>query len=144
LNSRLDTVQAAILLEKIKIFSHELNLRQRVAARYGEGLDKFCKVPNLPADVTSSWAQYTLRLDSRDRIQSQLKLAGIPSVIYYPIPLSRQTGYAQYPQVSSKTRVSDALSLSVLSLPMHPYLEGPTQDTIIETLVKILEDESKS
>ncbi len=140
MNSRLDTIQAAILLEKIKIFSHELDLRQRVASRYGLALDRFCKVPNLTSEVTSSWAQYTLSLDSRDSIQSQLKLAGIPSVIYYPIPLSRQIGYTQYPQVSSKTTVSDALSLSVLSLPMHPYLETAVQDNIIETLVNILDN----
>lgn len=140
MNSRLDTIQAAILLEKMKLFSHEMDLRQQVASRYGAALEKVCKVPQLTSDVTSSWAQYTLSLDSRDSIQSQLKLVGIPSVIYYPIPLSKQIGYTQYPRVSSKTAVSDALSLSVLSLPMHPYLDCSTQDKIIEKLVNIFDN----
>jgi dTDP-4-amino-4,6-dideoxygalactose transaminase len=136
LNSRLDTIQAAILIEKLKIFDQEIILRQRVAARYSSALESYCRVPKVIQDVTSVWAQYTLVLDDRDRVQSRLKELQIPSVIYYPIPLTKQQGYTQYPQVVSQTPVSDALSSSVLSLPMHPYLSCSAQDDIIEKVIE--------
>ena len=140
LNSRLDTIQAAILIEKLKIFDQEIILRQRVASRYSSALESHCRVPKLIPEVTSAWAQYTLVLADRDRVrvQSRLKELEIPSVIYYPIPLTKQLGYASYPQVSSKTPVSEALSLSVLSLPMHPYLSHSAQDNIIDKVISSL------
>jgi len=139
LNSRLDTIQAAILIEKLKIFEHELVLRQEVASRYSLALENFCKIPKLSSEVSSSWAQYTIILKERDLVQLKLKDLGIPSVIYYPIPLTKQLGYSEFPIVSSKTPVSDSLSKSVLSLPMYPYLESSTQDNIIEKLIDILD-----
>ena len=138
MNSRLDTIQAAILIEKLKIFPNELVSRQQVADRYSAGLKDYCKVPQLSSGVTSSWAQYTIVVDDRVGVQSALKRENIPSVIYYPIPLSKQLGYSKYPKVSSKTQVSEKLALSVLSLPMHPYLKPQNQDVVIEKLVDIL------
>lgn len=136
MNSRLDTLQAAILIEKLKIFSGELALRAQVASRYSSALGEHFKVPKLRPNITSAWAQYTLIVEDRQSVQSKLKASGIPSVIYYPIPLSKQDGYKHYPRVSTNTEVSEALALSVLSLPMHPYLDGASQDTIIATLLE--------
>jgi dTDP-4-amino-4,6-dideoxygalactose transaminase len=140
LNSRLDTIQAAILIEKLKIFANEVILRQRLALRYSSALESYCRVPKLMPEVTSVWAQYTIFLDDRQRVQSRLKEFKIPSVVYYPIPLTRQLGYTKYPRVSSQTPVSDALSSSVLSLPMHPYLSYSAQDNIIEKVIEIINE----
>ncbi len=135
MNSRLDTLQAAILIEKLKIFDKELISRAQVAARYSSALADHFKVPRLNPYTTSAWAQYTLIVDDRQSIQAKLNSSGIPSVIYYPIPLSKQGGYEHYPRVSSKTDVSEALASSVLSLPMHPYLKEVSQDNIITKLL---------
>ena len=88
LNSRIDTIQAAILMEKLKIFLEEVRLRSTVAENYSKLLSGVCKVPVLLPENSSSWAQYTLKLDNRGRLQSKLKEEDIPSVVYYPIPLS--------------------------------------------------------
>ena len=137
LNSRLDTIQAAILLEKFKIFPNELLQRNEVALGYSKFLkDKF-RTPELRPGVVSAWAQYTLILDNRNQVQSHLRSEGIPSVVYYPNPLSLQSGYKHYPCVSSGTPVSASLSTKVLSLPMHPYLSVSSQTRICEALNKI-------
>ena len=136
LNSRLDTFQAAILLEKLNLFEDELALRSQVANTYNQLLDQHCQVPKLPVECTSAWAQYTLILEDRGKLQSVLKMAGIPSVIYYPIPLSSQSGYRQYPKAKSGTEISEMLSQKVLSLPMHPYLDASTQRSISELVIK--------
>ena len=138
MNSRLDTIQAAILKEKLKIFPKELELRSQVAASYSAALNGYCKVPCLGPEVTSSWAQYTIIVNDQKAIQSGLREQGIPSVIYYPIPLTKQLGYSNYPQVSSKTKVSADLASSVLSLPMHPYLTSSSQSHILEKLIPLL------
>ena len=127
LNSRLDTIQAGILIEKLKIFPEELKLRERHASSYREKLSKYAKTPSLPENLTSSWAQFTLIVEDREGLQDHLKKLKIPSVIYYPIPLSNQRGYKDSPKVSSGLKVSEYLSEHVLSLPMHPYL---TKDLI--------------
>jgi len=137
MNSRLDTVQAAILIEKLKIFRDELAARQKVADRYTAGLHNLIKTPELPAGYTSAWAQYTLTLadgQDRDAIMNACKAAGVPTMVYYPIPLSKQKGYAHYPSVSSGVPVSEDLSKKVFSLPMHPYLDNATQDYIIDVV----------
>jgi len=134
-NSRLDTIQAAILIEKLKIFENELALRNEYAVHYQQRLHEHCKTPLLSADVTSSWAQFTLVIESRDKLQSFLKSKGIPSVVYYPIPLSKQDGYKHYPKVSSGVNTSEALANQVISLPMHPYLSKKTQNYIINSVV---------
>lgn len=134
LNSRLDTIQAAILIEKLRIFPKELELRSQVAASYSVALDGCCKVPRLSAEVTSSWAQYTLTVENRDNLQHKLKGFGIPSVVYYPIPLSKQIGYRQYSSVSTGVSSSEELSGKVLSIPMHPYLSKESQTFISEKI----------
>jgi len=138
MNSRLDTIQAAILIEKLKIFPKELELRSQVASCYSAALDGYCKVPRLGPEVTSSWAQYTIIVNDQKAIQSGLREQGIPSVIYYPIPLTKQIGYSNYPKVSANTSVSEELASSVLSLPMHPYLTSCSQSGVLEKLIPLL------
>ena len=135
LNSRLDTIQAAILIEKLKIFPDEIDARNRVAKRYNEAFAGSNRIvtPHVIDGATSTWAQYTLQVDDRARFQADLKQAGVPTAVYYPIPLSRQKAYEHYP--SAPTPVSEALSHKVVSLPMHPYLDVPVQDRIIDAVL---------
>lgn len=139
LNARLDTLQAAILLEKLSIFPDEIEARQRVARRYTDALADLAVTPALMPGSTSVWAQYTLRLDGRDAIQAALKDEGIPTAIYYPMPLNRQTAYQRYPVAPGGTPVSDRHSRQVLSLPMHAYLEPDVQDRIIAGLRSVIQ-----
>ena len=134
LNSRMDTIQAAILIEKLKILPKELTARDKIASKYSEYLSDHLKTPKCEQNLKSAWAQYTLFLENRDLIQTKLKARNIPSVVYYPIPLSKQRGYKHYPSVSTGLDVSNLLSEHVLSLPMHPYLTEDDQMTIVETL----------
>ncbi|HBM89909.1 MAG: DegT/DnrJ/EryC1/StrS family aminotransferase [Parvibaculaceae bacterium] len=138
MNSRLDTIQAAILKEKLAIFPGEVEARDRVAARYAEGLKGVARTPKLMDGATSVWAQYTLIVENRDNIQAHCKEAGVPTVVYYPMALSQQTGYKHFPSVSGGTPVSDALSGKVLSLPMHPYLGEAEQDRVIDAVAGAL------
>ena len=138
LNSRLDTIQAAILIEKLKLFPEELVRRSAVAGKYNSYLSGLCDVPVLSSETSSSWAQYTLRLDNRDAVQKKLREFGIPSVVYYPIPLSKQIGYQKYPSVSTGVSTSEFLSSQVLSLPMHPYLSAESQQHISDKLLECL------
>jgi dTDP-4-amino-4,6-dideoxygalactose transaminase len=131
LNGRLDTMQAAVLLEKFAIFEDEIRARQAVAERYNERLGNLVRVPRLIPGATSVWAQYTILTDRRDSVVAACKAAGVPTAIYYPLALSQQTAYRHYPKPESGVPVSELLSQQVLSLPMHPYLDAPTQDRII-------------
>lgn len=135
LNSRLDTIQAAILLEKLKVFPDEIEMRNRVARRYGEAFAGSARMvtPFVIGGATSTWAQYTLKVENRAKFQADLKTAGVPTAVYYPIPLSKQKAYAHYPSVP--TQVSEALSAQVVSLPMHPDLDAATQDRIIAAVL---------
>jgi dTDP-4-amino-4,6-dideoxygalactose transaminase len=137
MNSRLDTIQAAILIEKLKIFEDEIEKRNDVARRYDQAFagSNRIKTPFVIEGVTSTWAQYTLQVEGRDTFQAALKAAGVPSMVYYPIPLSRQPAYAHYPGVP--TPISEALSRQVISLPMHPYLDETTQDRIIAAVLAV-------
>lgn len=139
INGRLDTLQAAVLLEKLAIFDDEISARQRIAEQYNEGLKDVARVPNLMPGRTSSWAQYTLILENRDRVAKALGEAGIPTAIYYPIPLSRQKGYQDCPAAPGGIPVSEELSGQVLSLPMHPYLEESIQQRIIAQVREAVE-----
>src|SRR3984885_13126494 len=132
-NSRLDTIQAAILIEKMKIFPDEVENRERIARRYSEALSRSnrIRVPHVIEGARSTWAQYTIQLPDRDRVKAELEAKGIPSQIYYLTPLGVQPGYSKFPSVPLP--VSEALGHTVLSLPMHPYLDEETQDRIIET-----------
>jgi len=138
MNSRLDTIQAAILIEKLKIFEDEIQARNTIARRYSEAFagSNRIKTPFVIEGAVSTWAQYTLQVADRAAFQSKLKEAGVPSVVYYPIPLSRQPAYAHYP--SAPTPVSEALSGHVVSLPMHPYLDEATQDRITAAVLASL------
>ena len=134
--SRLDTIQAAVLIEKLKIFSDEIDARNRAARRYADGLQDVAIVPRIPDGMTSVWAQYTIRLKpgQRDRLAPALKDKGIPTAIYYPRPVHRQEAYRNFPVVDGGLPVSDALAREVISLPMHAYLDEPTQDRIINAV----------
>lgn len=136
-NSRLDTIQAAILIEKLKIFDDEIEKRNRVARRYNQAFAgsnrNRIRIPVTIEGATSTWAQYTLQVEDRAKFQADLKAAGVPTAVYYPIPLSRQKAYAHYP--SAPTPVSEALCGQVVSLPMHPYLDEATQDRIIAAVL---------
>ena len=133
-NSRLDTLQAAILIEKLKIFPEELELRENVASSYQSKLGSIFKTPQVPKGLKSAWAQYTLIFEDRDNVQKFLKENDIPSVVYYPKALSQQSGYSKFPTVSSGLDISEELSSKVLSLPMYPYLEEDNIDYICNTL----------
>jgi dTDP-4-amino-4,6-dideoxygalactose transaminase len=134
MTSRLDTMQAAVLLEKLAIFSDEAVARQEVADRYAAGLGNVVATPPVIDGATSVWAQYTVKVDNRDAVAAACKVAGVPTAVYYPIPLSKQTGYSGYPTAPGGVPVSDELSLCVLSLPMHPYMESTVQETIIDSV----------
>lgn len=135
-NSRLDTLQAAILIEKLAIFEDEIAARQVVANRYAEGLAGVVGTPAVLADCTSVWAQYTIRIPParRQAIAAELQANGIPTAIYYPKPLHRQTAYRHFPVPADGLPVSEAAAGEVLSLPMHPYLDTVTQDRIIDAV----------
>jgi len=134
MNGRLDTLQAAVLIEKLAIFPDEIEARQAVADRYAAGLGNVVRTPVVIEGATSVWAQYTLKLDGRDGVQAACKAAGVPTAVYYPIELSRQTGYAGYPSGPGGVPVSEDLSRRVLSLPMHPYLGDSDQERVIEAV----------
>jgi dTDP-4-amino-4,6-dideoxygalactose transaminase len=131
--SRLDSIQAAVLSEKLKIFDDEIAARDKVARRYAEGLKDVAIVPHVPSGSTSVWAQYTIRVanNRRDALAAALKSQGIPTAIYYPKPLHRQQAYKDFPIADGGLAVSDRLAGEVISLPMHPYLDDATQDRII-------------
>jgi UDP-2-acetamido-2-deoxy-ribo-hexuluronate aminotransferase len=137
-NTRLDTLQAVVLLEKLKIFEDELAARTRVADRYAEGLEGAVRVPAVPSGNSCVWAQYTIRTDRRDRLQQGLKDKGVRTEIYYPRPLHQQTPYLDYPQAPGGLKVTERLKDEVLSLPMHPYLSPEQSRYICEAVHAIL------
>lgn len=140
LTARLDTIQAAVLLEKLKIFRDEIETRNRVAARYTRALQDVATVPVVPDGYTSVWAQYTLRLapGKRDDFARALQAEGIPTAIYYARPLHRQTAYRDFPVAAAGLAVSDRLADEVISLPMHAYLDEPTQDRVVDAVRRAL------
>lgn len=133
LNSRLDTIQAAILIEKLKIFPAEIAKRNDVAARYNAGLADVAGVPRVLAGCVSAWAQYTIKVPPARRADfaAALKVQGIPTAIYYPKPLHQQIAYRHHPVAGNGLAVTEAIAHEVISLPMHPYLEPDVQDRII-------------
>jgi dTDP-4-amino-4,6-dideoxygalactose transaminase len=137
LTGRLDTIQAAILLEKLKIFEDEIAARNLVAERYARGLGNVVTVPRLAAGCTSVWAQYTIRLPEacdRDGFAAALKAQGIPTAIYYPKSMHQQTAYRDFPAADGGLGSSERLSGDVISLPMHAYLDEPTQERVIKAV----------
>jgi dTDP-4-amino-4,6-dideoxygalactose transaminase len=136
MTSRLDTMQAAVLIEKLKIFADEIAARDQAARRYAEGLKDVAIVPVVPEGMTSVWAQYTIRLKPgvRDGLAVKLKAQGIPTAIYYPKPLHRLEAYKRFPVADNGIPTTDQLSEEVISLPMHAYLDAVTQDRVIEAV----------
>lgn len=135
LNSRLDTIQAAILIEKLKIFAVEIKERQVVASRYNEAFAKSnaIVVPRIIDGAVSTWAQYTLQVPDRPKLQEDLKAQGVPTAIYYPIPMSAQKGYAHCP--SAPVPQAQAIGQHVVSLPFSPYLTQADQDKVINAVL---------
>ena len=145
LNSRLDTIQAAILLPKLEAFKkYELENRNKWASEYTKRLEKYVKTPIVLDGYTSSWAQYTIILESvekRNLIQEKLKEQGIPTNVYYPKPLHKQTVYSGYELNLEDLKVSEELCKTVLSLPMHPYLTEENINIICEKIAEEIGDE---
>ena len=136
MTGRLDTVQAAVLIEKLKVFPEEIEARNLIAQRYSAGLADVATVPRAGNESTSVWAQYTIRVKpgQREPLVAALKAQGIPTAIYYTLPLHRQPAYRHCPLADGGVPVSDGLAEEVLSLPMHAYLDEPVQDRIIESV----------
>ncbi|KAN0069166.1 Pyridoxal phosphate-dependent transferase [Elaphomyces granulatus] len=134
LNSRLDTLQAAVLLSKLEIFTEELAMRQEIASQYSTLLDGAVQVPFVNEYSTSTWASYTIRTNERDALQQHLNRNGIPTAIYYPCPLHLQPAYQKYPVMTGGCLIAEMVAREILSLPMHPYLREDTQMRIVETV----------
>jgi dTDP-4-amino-4,6-dideoxygalactose transaminase len=137
LTARLDTMQAAILIEKLKIFEDEIAARNEVAERYAQGLGNVVRVPRLASGCTSVWAQYTIRLPEgcdRDGFAAALKAQGVPTAIYYPKSMHQQTAYRDFPVADGGLPACERLSNDVISLPMHAYLDEPTQERVIKAV----------
>ena len=136
LTGRLDTMQAAVLIEKLKIFEDEIAARNQVAERYARDLGNVVTVPHVAAGNTSVWAQYTIRLPhgDRDGFAAALKAEGVPTAIYYPKSMHQQTAYREFPVADGGLPVSEQLSSDVISLPMHPYLDEATQARVVRAV----------
>ena len=132
LNSRLDTIQAAVLIEKLKVFGQEIEWRNTAAARYNEGLrPHVAKVPDVPAGNISNWAQYTIEHPDRGGLAAHLKANDVPTAVYYPIPLHLQPAYEHFPRGVGGLPVTERLKDVIISLPMHADLDAATQDRVI-------------
>ena len=142
MNSRLDSIQAAILLVKLKAFKeNELVDVNKVAARYTEKLKNLVKTPIVPEGFYSSWAQYTIRVENkevREGLQTALKAHDIPTAIYYPIPMHRQTAFKDLNLDDNRCPISDQLADTVVSLPIHSYLSLVDQDMICDAVREFL------
>ncbi|MEC9260438.1 MAG: DegT/DnrJ/EryC1/StrS family aminotransferase, partial [Pseudomonadota bacterium] len=138
MNSRLDTLQAAVLLEKLALFPAELERRQYVARLYSEGLESCPSVvtPLCPADVTSSWAQYTLQAQSVSRsiLQQSLQHQHIPTAVYYATCMHQQSAFRGAAPTLTDLPVAESLAACCFSLPMHPYLADDEVERVILTL----------
>lgn len=134
MNSRLDTLQAAVLIEKLKIFRDELSVRERLATEYNRSLSEVVQTPKIVEGGQSAWALYTVLVKNRDQLQAHLRDVGIPTVVYYQTPLHKQAGYSHFPTVPGGPQVSETLSSKVLSLPFHPYLCTEMQEQIISQI----------
>ncbi len=133
MNSRMDTIQAAVLLQKLTIFDDEIRARNEVADRYAQGLSDLVVTPRVIEGGVSVWAQYTIETPDRDGLATHLKSQDIPSAVYYPIPIHRQDVYSVYPAPGGLP-VTEAKSKVVMSLPMHPYLTADHQDQVIAAI----------
>ncbi|WP_421782430.1 DegT/DnrJ/EryC1/StrS family aminotransferase [Kiloniella litopenaei] len=142
-NSRLDTLQAAILLQKINILDSEIETRAKNANQYNEALKRHLKTPLLGKNVTHAWAQYTLRSEHRDHIVNNLKIKNIPTAIYYPKPIHLQPAYKKYGEGYGSLPISEKLSQTVFSIPIHAYLNQQDKELICETILDSLPQSQK-
>lgn len=142
MNGRLDTIQAAILIEKLKIFPSEIESRQKVAEKYTSELRDYVQTPFVMPQTLSAWAQYTVVLPQgtdRSQVMSSLKERGIPTFVYYIKPLHMQEAYKNcITATGGALKVCEDLASRVLSLPMHPYLATDEQDFIIQNFISVL------
>ena len=142
MTGRLDTMQAVVLDAKLDIFAEELALRQQVADRYQDRIGNSVETPRLAGGASSSWAQYTIKLPDgvdRDTVCSRMQAAGVPTAIYYPVPMHCQPPYSHFPVAGGALQTTDRLSRCVMSLPMHPYMDADTQDVIVAALKDALQ-----
>ena len=135
-NSRLDTIQAAILLAKLEDFEWEFNQRNKIAKKYSDALKDYIDIPIIPKNLKSIWAQYTVKDTQREILQEKLKEKGIPTMVYYPVPMHLQLAYKKF--YRGKIENSEKLSKEVFSLPMYPDMSEEIQNHIIDHLVAIL------
>ena len=144
MNSRLDTLQAAILIEKLAVFPEEVVWRGRIADRYAQGLAGAVTTPTVIAGGVSTWAQYTIETEDRDGLATHLKAVGVPTAIYYPRPLHTQIAYAGFPAAGNGLPVTMAKAGRVLSLPMHADLTEADQDYIVAAVRDYVEGGAKA
>jgi UDP-2-acetamido-2-deoxy-ribo-hexuluronate aminotransferase len=138
MNSRLDTIQAAILLEKLEIFPDDLVRRNAAAARYADGLKGVVQIPEVIAGGVSTWAQYTVEVDDRDGLATALKGRGVPTAVYYPVPLHQQVAYRHFPQGAGGLPVTETKAGRVISLPISADLDPQTQTYVVQSIVESL------
>lgn len=136
MNSRLDTLQAGILLAKLEIFADEIEGRNRVARAYEKGFGDVVKTPRVIDDAVSVWAQYTIEVDDRDSFRKTLADHGVPTAVYYPVPIHHQDPYKRFPTAPGGLPVTDAAAGRVISLPMDAYVEGERLKTVIDAVRK--------
>lgn len=142
-NSRLDTLQAAILLEKLEIFPEELEQRQLVAARYAYFLKGVVETPQQPHPETKmhhAWATYTIRLENRAALQKHLRKHGIESTVHYPLPVHKLEPYQEFPTIEGGCPIAEQATSDVLSIPFHPYLDENTQWEIANAIRQFVAD----
>jgi UDP-2-acetamido-2-deoxy-ribo-hexuluronate aminotransferase len=147
LNGRLDTLQAAILLAKLDIFDDEVAARARIGARYTEALRQAAPeigTPAVPAGYTSVYAQYTVQVPNRTKVEAAMKMRGVPTAVHYPIPLHRQPVFANLGYQAGDFPVSERAGERVMSLPMHPYLSEADQDSVVKALVESVRESEVS
>ena len=139
INSRLDTLQAAVLLPKLAIFEDEISKRNVIAQRYSDGLEHHVtRTPKIDAGVISTWAQYTIEVPDAESFSNAMKAESIPNARYYPLPIHMHTAYKDFPISGNRLTNTMACRNHVVSLPMHPYLSEDDQDRIIETAIHVL------
>ena len=134
INGRMDTIQAAVLLAKMKVFEEEVTARARIGARYSELLQDVAVTPYIAAENRSVYAQYTVQVENRDEVQGKLKELGVPTAVHYPVPLHLQPAFSCFGSSNGSCPVSEAASNKVMSLPMHPFLTEETMSAVARSL----------
>jgi len=141
INGRLDTMQAAVLLQKLSLFPEELVARQRLADRYSAALADVVVVPTVDRRASSAWAQYTVQAPARDAVAVRMRAEGVATAVHYPRPLHRQPAYTGFPVAPGGLPVAEALAQRVLSLPIHPYLDDRAQARVIDVMRRAVAEE---